>query len=566
VISIGRRALEVGRVLRWLLAIAVVACAVALSTAASAAAGTYDVWSCHGPDGESVDADAWQREAIDPVSGIPQVVARGVEFGDDCDGAGGSLAVALTRGELLNAPVAGLLTFRAPTDTRIASYELARFLDAGQPPLLTTYIAERVETEAGTPVDFDLCSTAGCMLGGPDPSSPGSLVSRPQAEGDAIALRVEASCPLICANLLLSDTPARAALYRSRVTLEDLHPPAVPQLGGALIEDGPDAGRASLVVASQDRGGGIEAMSLAIDGQPWQTVRMGGSASSCRTPYTSPTPCPRDVEQPFEADTGALSAGEHELSGSVVDAAGNSTAWGPVPFRVEKPPTTVVTTAPPGPEGPSNGMPAVERPRLQLGRRVAVANAGGLVRLRGTLTTWDRRPIASARLAVTVRQLGLRATVPARDRNTVVTDRNGRFVVEQRARGAQRIAVGFSPRPGGAATARATATVRTRLELLATPTASRVVKGRLLRLRGRLRGAGPSADGALVQIQAIVNGRWAPVGRARANRDGSYRWRYRFVHLTRDTVFNFRAVVEHVPGWPWPTVRSPRTTVRVDVP
>ncbi len=88
----------------------------------------------------------------------------------------------------------------------------------------------------------------------------------------------------------------------------------------------------------------------------------------------------------------------------------------------------------------------------------------------------------------------------------------------------------------------------------------------VLTLRGRLRGAGPSAAGALVQIQAVVNGRWAPVGRARTGRDGAYRWRYRFVHLSRDTTFRFRPVVERVPGWPWPTVRGPAMAVRVDVP
>jgi hypothetical protein len=70
----------------------------------------------------------------------------------------------------------------------------------------------------------------------------------------------------------------------------------------------------------------------------------------------------------------------------------------------------------------------------------------------------------------------------------------------------------------------------------------------------------------VIHIQAIVNGRWSPVGIARAGADGRYRWRYRFVNLTRDTAFSFRAVVERAPGWPWASVRSDRVAVRVDVP
>jgi hypothetical protein len=70
----------------------------------------------------------------------------------------------------------------------------------------------------------------------------------------------------------------------------------------------------------------------------------------------------------------------------------------------------------------------------------------------------------------------------------------------------------------------------------------------------------------VVTIESIVNGRWLPVGSAKAKADGTYAWRYRFVHLARDTIFSFRAVVERAPGWPWASERSARLKVRVDVP
>jgi hypothetical protein len=83
-------------------------------------------------------------------------------------------------------------------------------------------------------------------------------------------------------------------------------------------------------------------------------------------------------------------------------------------------------------------------------------------------------------------------------------------------------------------------------------------------LIGRLRGAGRSAQDALVELQSIVRGKWRAVGTVRLGADGRYRWRYRFVRLDHDTIFSFRAVVRRVPGWPWGTTRSRVVRVRVD--
>lgn len=565
-------ALDARRVAGWLVAAAIAAGAT-LGPAGSAGAKPYDVWSCRGPSGTAVGTAAWEWEARDAGGSVLDVLEppAGVEFADDCP-TGGGRSVALGTGSLLQLGGAaeGLLRFRAPPDTAIASYDLSGLAQSGAPPAIATYSyrAGYYETLAGQPVTGMPCVSPGCMLGSSDANAAGSLVVRDPAEGDALELRVGIDCGLACLGLIPSGTPPRIVLYRSRVTLDDPHPPEPPQLGGGLVEPGAAAGRATLTVTGHDRGGGIEAMSLAIDGQPWQTLPSSATVPGCRVPYSAVRPCPADVAQTFEIDTGALAPGDHRASGTIVDAAGNSTPWGPVPFRVAIAPIGILRTPPvrTPPPGPSNGSPAVERPRLRLARDLTEAVAGTAVRVRGRLTTREGAPVARARLSVAVRQLGLRGSVPTRRRPAVVTDAAGRFAVEQRAVGAQRLTVSFSPRPNAAATAQAAAVVRGRLGLRTAPSAARLVKGRLLTLRGRLVGAGPSAQGALVQIQAIVNGRWRPVGRARTGRRGAYAWRYRFVHLTRDTAFRFRAVVEHVPGWPWPTVRSAPATVRVDVP
>lgn len=559
----------------WIIAALLLAAGLGWTPAAEA--GTYDVWSCRGPEWEPVETGAWERSAIDPASGATLLAPASLRFRDTCAQEGGSLSVALAQDQPLHSSIAGLLTFRAPADAQIVGYELSRSLRVGSPPLLALagYSATRTETAGGAPTTVESCATPACRsIGAPEPFALENVVTGPLEPADEIALRVRVSCPVLelCLDLPPGDA-ARADLYRSRVTLEDSTPPDDPALSGPLVEgDSGSSGRATLVVASGDRGAGVEAISLEVDGEEWQTVRAGGLASTCRLPYTDPRPCPRTVEQAFEIDTGALAAGDHEASGAVVDAAGNRAEWSPVAFRVEGAPSAepLRHTPPPSPPVPAspagNGVPAVERPRLRLAQPTAPrARPGRPVKLRGALETRDGQPIAGARLAVETLQLGVRGGPLAERRAEVVTDAGGRFAVELRARGAQRVLVEFHPRPAARATARAAGMVRTRLALSVSRSERLLVKGRRLTLRGRLRGAGPSARGALVQIQAIVNGRWAPVGTARARADGAYAWRYRFVRLSRDTIFSFRAVVDRVPGWPWPPERSRRVIVLVDI-
>lgn len=124
--------------------------------------------------------------------------------------------------------------------------------------------------------------------------------------------------------------------------------------------------------------------------------------------------------------------------------------------------------------------------------------------------------------------------------------------------------VSFAPAAGAAPTARATATVRTRLALAIRRSHGRLRRGQAVVLDGRLRGAGASARGAVVELQAIVSGAWRPVGAVAADRHGRWRWRYRFTRVQRDAIFTFRAVVRRSPGWPWPLQRSRPVEVRVD--
>jgi hypothetical protein len=467
--------------------------AVLLAAAAApgvAHAGTYDVWSCRDAGGAALSAAAWVPEG---------------RVTDTC-ASGGSLRVT-PEGAIRLAPPAG---------TRIAGYELWRSAQDDYDPDDTSI----TETVGTTPFSV-FAGTVG------DPRNPLASANRVVAKRaplDAVTLRV--ACQDECLN-------ARIDLYRARVTISDTTAPTAT----ASV-----AGDDAVIVGGTDGGGGVAALTLSLDGGPAQTLTTG-----CATPYTVVQPCPGAADRAFAIDA---PEGAHSASGTVVDAAGNATAWGPVAVTIHRTTATIVS---PGP------LSVASQESLKLGRSMLEHAPGAKVRLEGTLKTPGGAPIAGAHLSVSSFDLGADDAVP-RSLPAVTTGAGGTFAITLARDGAQRVTV---TSPGGAT---ATATVRAKLAVRLSSSRGRLVKGRILTLHGRLRGAGASARGAVVTIESIVNGRWLPVGSARAKADGTYAWRYRFVHLARDTIFSFRAVVERAPGWPWASRRSARLKVRVDVP
>jgi hypothetical protein len=531
-----------------LLVTGIAACALLPSTAS---AGTYTVWSCRGPAGEPLSAGAW----------VPRTVAAqpgDVVFDDGCAD-GEALAVSLAPGRAFESAVVGLATFAAPPRTRIAGYELWRSLATAPPELLRPFdYAATVTESAGGASTGDGCSThsSGCLSAG-DPGDRLAAENRVTARGtelDAVALEVSCQWGWCEAP---AGTPARAELYRASVQVSDTVAPTTPILGGELASGAAAmSGPAALSVASSDPGAGIASVSLSIDDGAPQIASSAVTHPQCHAPYVAAPPCPTAVAQTFTVDA-ALPAGRHTASGVVTDAAGNETPWGPIAFTVDQ--------AGGAPPSTANGTPAVADPKLRLRKPSKARAPDTAATIAGTLRTASGAPVAGALLTLSAVDLGVTGARP-HDLAPVTTDAQGRFAATLKRNGAQRVVVAFAPRPGADATTSASVTLRTRLSLTAAPTPSSLVKGRVLTMRGRLRGAGPSARGAVVRIDAIVNSRWSPVGVARAARGGRYRWRYRFVNLSRDTTFSFRAVVERAPGWPWATVRTGRLTVEVDVP
>ena len=523
------------KVVRWVVAVA----AAVVCFAAPAHAGTYSVWSCRGPAGEPVSAGAWSFGAVDAGAGD-------VTFADSC-ASGGAVRVELADDRGFSRPVIGMAGFSAPAGTRIASYELWRSLAVAGPELrLFDFGAAVVTTRDGATASSG-CSTWGDAC--PAAGEPLAAANRVAGSGPADAIRLQVSCRQSLCQEPRGGVAARASLYRARVVLSDDSAPAAPDVV---------ASPAAVTVSSTDAGAGIAAFSLAVDGGEAQVRTVGGAG--CREPYTAAQPCPGSAAESFVLD--GLAPGEHTVAGTVADAAGNVTAWGPVAFTVAAPPVLSVPpsvpSAPPCAGAACAVVPAEAGPGvLRVSAPRSARAPGKALRLSGTLRTAAGAPIAGAALTVTGLDLGVnraRSRVLARPR----TDAQGRFTATVRRDGAVRLTVAY----GGAST---TLTTRTRVALTARPARGRLVKGRTLTLSGVLRGAAAAAKGAPVRIESIVNGRWTTVGAVKTRAGGRYQWRYRFVHLTRNTTFSFRAVVDSAPAWPWARVRSRAVRVDVDV-
>ena len=154
-----------------------------------------------------------------------------------------------------------------------------------------------------------------------------------------------------------------------------------------------------MIVSAADRGGGVAAVTLSLDGGPARTL-----ASGCAAPYSSLQPCPALADRAFALDA---PDGDHTASGAVVDAAGNVTAWGPLAVAIHR---TTISAA----TQPATVAPAGESERLTLSRATLKHPPGGKARLAGTLKTAAGAPVAGARLTVSWFDLGADGAVRAR--------------------------------------------------------------------------------------------------------------------------------------------------------
>ncbi|HMT05602.1 MAG: hypothetical protein KDB48_09510 [Solirubrobacterales bacterium] len=560
-------------------ALAALACPVS-----PAMAGNYDVWSCRGPANEALGMNAWEPRYNEAAIGD-----FWVDYG--CPTAA-PFEMKMNTNDTGTRRPRFSMEFDLPSGASISSYRIYRGIETAAPGGSAYDYAAATREGAYPPYDDSGCKSTGITVSFPchnqgfiAPSSwddPANYVNRTGLALDGLSLWVGCLGATGCNPGTFLPVTSIYALHQSRVTLNDPTSPLVGAVKGTLTDGDPLWGKANLVVEASDTISGIKLLQLEIDGSLTDTINLG--SGECSTPYEVTGPCPNSIGKTFTVDTSVLGEGFHVASGSVTDASGNQTPFGPVGFTVERPgpvgptgstgstfptgptgPTdSTGPTGPAGPTLPTNGTPAVVDPVIKLDSEAIWQKPGEAIAIEGRLTTEAGAPVVGAVLGSRMTQLASADEAPSGLPDTT-TGADGGFSIPVPGSGARQIEIDFAPYPGAAATSRVLIRVRGKLGLTLLPKPAKIRIGGKVRFKGRLSGAGPSADGVPVEIQARVSGKWETIASVRARANGSWSWVYRFRYVKRKAVFSFRAIVRDAPGWPWPSEVSKIRKVTVKV-
>lgn len=498
-----------------------------------ARAGEYHVYSCRMPDGEVAPVDGWSGS-----------VAPGGAWDDyvlDTCGEGGALVAALGD-ETAHATNVDLATwqFLPPSGTRLAAATLMRAGDlAGGQVANATYQFWLAGPEQ--PDVFDECIfTQGCSSQGEsrNPLSIANRVPVPAANVGS-AIYGDVSCGGGSERLCpggAGDANAYAAalyIYSADITLDQPEGPHASDVGGELTTAPALRGTSNVSFEATDPGAGIWEAVFAVDGQTVERRVVSENGGRCREvgqttdglpAFLYLQPCPQSVSAEVPFNSTAVANGEHRLTVTVLDAAGNAA---PVLNRA-------VTVENPPPPGAPNGTNASAQASLSV-HWAGTAKAsvlGGFDRgrtLSGRLTTASGAPIAGAQidLRATPAYSGARPVAMASPR----TDANGGFALAVPA-GTSSRTLRFAYRAHlDDAEPAATRTLRlsTRAGIVLHVTPHTAAAGRSIFFRGLLRGGPIPRGGKQLVLEARSPGSgWIEFEVIRTDARGRFRASYRF--------------------------------------
>lgn len=504
----------------------------------TARAGTYEVWSCAGPNGEPVVADGWRSEGSALNSGAA----------NQC--AGGQGLFAGINGSVDQAANLAAISwhFTAPENTRIASFRLWRA--AGVEPestagVLPSYTLNRDRNVFdGAYVDETCFSRNTCAsVGTPaTPLADANLTSNRGPAGRDIWLNAACGgdegkvCP---AGAGTAADMAWFRLYRAAIVLaDDTDPTFGSPPAGALFAGGTLAGSQGVSFSAADTGSGVQQATLEVDGFAVSTQTLG-----CSPPYTAIVPCKLSASGTLTLDTATLTDGPHSVRVLLKDAGGNATAYGPFTVTTANTPTACAAQV---------ASELVTR----VDRRGTIAY-GGRLNVRGTFA--GATPGTVVRVISDVKGTAAPRLIAA----PLTTDAQGRFTYRVPA-GPSR-SLRFAYRSGSEAAFRCSkplvVNVRARVSLSASPRS--VVSGSRVRFSGRLRGGHIPRNGKVVELQAFERGRWRTFRTVRSSAKGAFSYRYRFSFRAAGVTFPVRARVRAEAAYPFALGTSNRVRVRV---
>jgi hypothetical protein len=252
-----------------------------LAAGPAAAAPTYDQYACRAPGGRPASADGFVAR-----SGGGSTAATV----DQC-AAGGGLDAALAA-----AGAAGW-RYAPPPGTSIAAVSIRR----------------RVTIPPGSGATYEL---AGADDRCDAASACGESLYDLGVPAGGLDFRL--ACPVdACGG------GGRLSIEAVRISLAD---PALPQVTGMAVPEGPLRGVQTVSYTAADTGGGVYEAALVVDGTERERRPAAPRDRACRRPFVVAVPCPPQVRGSLLLDTRALAVGPHTVGVAVYDATGANRA------------------------------------------------------------------------------------------------------------------------------------------------------------------------------------------------------------------------------------------------
>jgi hypothetical protein len=533
---------------------------------ATAAAGTYRVYTCAAGGGQFANL-AWGA-----------VPSAGYVTDTDCTPRGSLIGLRVDPAKAVPDNTAAALRVTTPAGTTIADFTLSRQLEyngtpsvAGTHALYALYqLGPTVFAGAGyySNAVRDALNAVKSWYGYPagNVNLPRATVARAGFpalagyRGDASTLTIQVGC--FKANTPCSAT-ARAyhVLYGVDLVVNDPVPPLPTVAAEGLLAGGERDGSDPVVLTATDSAGirGVELLDVTnpaapqvVGAEDYDTATTD-SGRSCV--YNRPAPCPaltRELIRPT-----ALQAGVRQVVVRTIDAGGNVSDRGPY----------AVVAVTPSDRGALNGSGATETGSLTAGFAFArgirrTVSYGARVRIRGRLTNAAGAPVGGAELLFRTRDR--RPAAPLVQRATVRTAPDGSYTLLTRAFASRSLDVAwrshlYDSRP--AATAQLTLLARAGATLHASTRRPRL--GRRMTLRGRLLSPARRVT-VLLQGRRLGTRRWTTFADTSTDAHGRFRVRYRFrTGSARGVRFAFRAKVRPGARYPFTVGYSRALPVRV---
>lgn len=508
----------------------------AVGAAPALADDVYVAHTCRGPGGEPAAPDGWAYQG-----GVAARRADCLTGGEI--GAGPALAP-FARLDFL------MWRFVAPPDTRIVGWTMYRTIHVSRAADNTgwNWSVRRDENIDDPAHIVERCyQFNGCFDLGDGRISDASRVGESGQDFGSLLAVIDCN-PGPCA----AGTPTSMRILRADFTLRDTADPTfVGTPSGDLLDTArPVAGVRGVSFSAADKGGGVYQATLEVDGRPAVSQVVDDNGGRCRKPFTAAVPCRGTVSGSLSLDTAALPDGAHSVRVLVSDPTeSNVAAFGPVQ----------ITTANRSPECDPAAARAPETPVLasfhRSRRRTITRRSTRSLRVAGR--------IAGAGSGVTVHLLSRdqRSGAPAALVATAETGAGGSFALQVPRGPSRRLRAAYRARPTDPFLT-CSRPLNVRVPARATLRAS--LRGRRVRLTGRLLGGHVPRRGKLIDLQARDGGRWRVFATVRTDSRGRFRAGYRFSRRARGT-YPMRVRVRADASYPFARGYSPVVRVRVRV-